>query len=287
MTSSDRPGYRRLLLGLQPGRFDPVTFRGAAQLARGLDVPMFAVLVEDPSIAVAAALPFARELRLPTHDWQPADPERLALELRMSSDQARRDLLRESEALGIDCRFEVARGDPATAVVGLCGFHDIVALVEPAASFEFMSGVVRRMREAALASEATVLFLPSRPGTPDGAVVTLVGDQADAALEVAAAMAVRSKRRLLVLAERGTIQMHAALMQVGRAAGLAADAVEVVGLASSTPEALAHALAGRHAYCLVKTRGVGDLSPAGVERFSSRLGAPVLLVEPPHVSPRS
>ena len=52
------------------GSVDRDTLRAAAEFARLLQLEMLGVFIEDRALLGLGALPFARELRLPGHDWQ-------------------------------------------------------------------------------------------------------------------------------------------------------------------------------------------------------------------------
>jgi hypothetical protein len=258
--------YRRLLLNLQPGGLDRAAFRAAADLARLLNVEMLGIFVEDQSIVGAASLPFTRELRLPTHDWHPVSSERLTLELQAAAEQARLQLVQESAAVGIECRFEVRRGDPATTVVKLCSLHDIIAVTEPSDAIERLTGAADRLRQAALLSAATVLLLPPRPEGSGGPVIAIVADAADPGLAVAARIALSSEGRLVVLAAADASRMMAAVRRVVGETGLSPERVEVLSFG------------GR---CLVMSRNLAGLPASAPERLSAELGVPVLAIEPP------
>ena len=277
---ADIVAYRRLLLSLQPGVIDRAAFRAAADLARLLNVEMLGVFVEDQSIVGAASLPFARELRLPTHDWHPVSSERLALELRAAAEQARLQLAQESAAVGIDCRFEVRRGDPATTVVELCSLHDIIAVTEPSDVIERLTGAADRLRQAALLSAATVLLLPSRPDRAGGPVIAIVADAADPGLAVAARIAASSEGGLVVLAAADAPQMMASMRRVASETGLPPERVKVLPLGGRTVAAAIHALGGRRARCLVMSRNLVGFPSSAPERLSAELVVPVLVIEP-------
>ncbi len=74
-----------------------------------------------------AAWPFARELRLPTHEWHRIDPPTLAAELRAAA--ADRLLAGVAGTLDIPSQLEMIRGDPLTAGATFCCRDDILVLV--------------------------------------------------------------------------------------------------------------------------------------------------------------
>jgi len=74
---TDAPGTavvrRRILVALDPARVRAAPIAAAALLARELDMDLTAVVVEEQSWLRVAALPFARELRLSSGQWQAFD----------------------------------------------------------------------------------------------------------------------------------------------------------------------------------------------------------------------
>jgi hypothetical protein len=280
VTVADITVYRRLLFNLQPGGIDRAAFRAAADLARLLNVEMLAIFVEDQSVVGAANLPFARELRLPTHDWHPVSSERLALELQVAAEQARLQLVQESAAVGIDCRFEVRRGDPATTVVRLCSLHDIIAVTEPSDAIDRLTGTADRLRQAALLSEATVLLLPPHSDRFSGPVIAIIADATDPGLVVAARIAISSQGGLLVLAAADDSQAIESMRRVAGETGLSPERLEMLPFGGRTVDSAIQALSGRRARCLVMSRNLAGLPSSAPERLSAELAVPVLVIEP-------
>lgn len=64
---------RRILVAIDPARVRAAPIATAALLARQLDLELIAVVVEEQAWLRAAALPFARELRLASGQWQAFD----------------------------------------------------------------------------------------------------------------------------------------------------------------------------------------------------------------------
>lgn len=65
---------RRILVAVDPARVRVAPISTAALLARELDMELTALVVEEQTWLRVAALPFARELRLPSGEWQAFDP---------------------------------------------------------------------------------------------------------------------------------------------------------------------------------------------------------------------
>ena len=62
------PHHRRIVLSLHHGAASRSAMRHAAEMARLLDVGLTGIFVEDEAVHGLAAMPFAREFRLPSHD---------------------------------------------------------------------------------------------------------------------------------------------------------------------------------------------------------------------------
>src|SRR5690554_7525373 len=75
---SESPGSRgarrRILVAVDPARVRSAPIAAAALLARELDMELTAVVIEEQSWLRVAALPFARELRLASGQWQAFEP---------------------------------------------------------------------------------------------------------------------------------------------------------------------------------------------------------------------
>jgi hypothetical protein len=198
MSQTQRLTYRRLILELSHGAADPETIRMAAEFARGLDLDLHGLFIEDESLLSLAELPFIREIRLPTHQWQPIDPVRMMTELQQAADAARQRLQQIVSALGVRSAFEVVRGDPYVCIAGVCFPTDIVVVTDTS------SAASAALRRAVEASPASVLMLPRRPSQSRGAVVAVARDPADPGLEIAERMAEGPDQKLLILLPKDT-----------------------------------------------------------------------------------
>jgi nucleotide-binding universal stress UspA family protein len=248
---------------------DKSAFRAAAALARSLKLKMHAVLVENQSLLRAASLPSARELVLPTYQWRPADPERLTRELRSEAEHVRLRIIEETRDFGIECGFEVRRGDPAAAVREQCDVQDIIAVIDSVDPIERLSGATGRMKQGALASEASVLHLPGHDAQPDGPIVAVVSDLRDEALAVATKIADVSGRALVVLMTKP--QGHGTPLPSG---------ATLLPLAEPSMGGILRTIGSLSSCFLVVSRSAIDLSVSGLDQLSTELGMPVLMTEP-------
>ena len=128
------PHHRRIVLSLHHGAASRSAMRHAAEMARLLDVGLTGIFVEDEAVHGLAAMPFAREFRLPSHDWQPIDPARIAEAFRHEAAAVQRSMDLEARGCGVACAFEVRRGDPFGSVGELLQPADMIVLAEPASA---------------------------------------------------------------------------------------------------------------------------------------------------------
>jgi hypothetical protein len=267
------PNFRRLVLALGHGEAGSSTLRGAAEAARLLQLALHCVLIEDEALTQLPALPFARELRLPTHDWRPMDPTRLVEELAATEWALRRDLERLAARLGIAQALEVQRGDPQICLGGLCVAGDIVVLeADPSARPRPHRAAL--LHEAALRSAAAVLLLPAAAPPPAATVAALLAGADDPALDIAARIAAGSGAGLLaVVAEgdAGEVALRAARLGVdpGRLAIRHAGGGSLASVAALLG-------AGRERLLVLDHAGWTDRALA--EALASGRGVPVLLL---------
>ncbi len=276
MSERNRSADRRLILDLYHGASDANLMRASVELARLLGVDLHCLFIEDEALLALAELPFAREIRLPTHQWTPIDTISLSDDLRQAAAQTRRLLDEIIRNAGVASAFEVLRGDPAECIAGVCRTGDIVVVVEPGTPV--LHGAHRL--QAAYASPASVLLLPLRLKPRAGPIVAVLTDAADAGLEMACRLALAAGETLvLLLPDRD----EAALEQAAAhaiALGLRHDQISVRRIHAMTAEDIAHALTGLRERLIVMTRAA---SPAGeapaASRIAADLGVPVLLIE--------
>ncbi|MFO1082962.1 MAG: hypothetical protein U1E21_00220 [Reyranellaceae bacterium] len=188
MTSKASSRYRRAVLGLGTGSIDRHMLRAAGEFARLLELEMLGLFIEDRSLLGLAALPFSRELRLPGHDWQTLEPQRVGDELRAAAEQAQRLFRQEIASQGVACRFEVRAGDPGKVAGDVAQTGDILIVAEPM-EIEALASASTPARRAALSSAAAVLLLP-RSGMPQrGPVAAVASGPAGACFELASRIA--------------------------------------------------------------------------------------------------
>ena len=269
--------FRRLILEVGHSATDAATMRTAAEFARLLGLDLHGLFIEDESLLALAELPFAREIRLPSHQWHPVDPARLEADMRHAAGAARRRLDEVVRGAGVPNGFEIMRGDPAVCIVACAEATDIVvAETGPAAVRVHGLG---RVQEAAHGSPASVLVLPPGPVPRHGAVVVAPAGAADTSLDVAVRIARAADEDLLILLA-GAPPSAVDERTHAEAAGMPPNRVHLRPVAGMRSHDLALALADEPARLIVLTRGAsaaGDFADA-VQLAIAR-GVPILLVE--------
>lgn len=97
--------YRRLVL--ETGERLPLhTLRMAGDLAGALGLNMVGVSSDDSNLLELTRVALLRELRLPGHDWQPLDAQRLLTERTLLTEQTKRLIAEEATARGVSCAFD-------------------------------------------------------------------------------------------------------------------------------------------------------------------------------------
>jgi hypothetical protein len=279
---------RRLIVELCHGAADRQTLQVVAEFASVLELDLHGLFIEDEALMTLAELPFARELRLPTHEWQKLEPGRIAAELQRAAQDAQRLLREAAEALGVRNAFEVRRGDPAVTIAAIASGSDVIVVAEQTATpAGGLAPAASRLHAAAHGSAASLLLLPGRqlPGRLlplQGVVAAVLADAGDPSLVPAARVAVNSGARLLALLPNGDVVMADRAVQRALALGVPGPHMAIRSLGGLHAEDVLHALGHIRERLVVLTRdasAAGELAAA--LRIAADRGVPVLLVEPP------
>lgn len=277
MTGDRGTVFRRLILEVGHSATDAATMRTAAEFARLLGVDLHGLFIEDESLLALAELPFAREIRLPSHQWHPVDPTRLEADMRHAAGAARRRLDEVVRDTGVPNAFEIMRGDPAVCIVACAEATDIVVAETSAAAVRAHG--LGRVQEAAHGSPASVLVLPPGPVPRHGAVVVAPADPADASLDIAVRIARAADEDLLILLAE-VPPSAADQRSQAEAAGMLPNRVHLRPVAGMRSQDVAHALADEPARLIVLTRGASAAADfADAVQLVIACGVPILLVE--------
>lgn len=272
---------RRLVLEVYHGSADAQTMRTAAEFASMLGLGLHGLFIEDTSMLALAEMPFVREIRLPTYEWQAIDAARMQAELRHAAAEARRLLNEVATAIGVPNAFEVLRGELGDMIAAAVSADDVVVLAAPAhAGTRFAPGFAR-LYEAVDRSAASVLLLPVGFAPRHGSVVALLGSADDPSLIPAARIAVGMKENLLLLLAQDGEHIVRDAQEHAVALGMTRSHIMARRLSQLQAENVLHALGHARDRLIVVTR---HACPAGriveASRIAASRGVPVLLVAP-------
>ena len=276
---SEHPENPRLILDLQLSPADEQMLSTAAEFARLLGLDLHGVYVEDEAVHALAALPFAREFRLPAHEWGGMEVGRIADEFRQAAARARRLLMQAAEATGVAHAFEVLRGDPAASVAQRSRRGDIVLFAEPRGAGDRSTRSFIRMWQAALESPASVLLVPLRLSRRQGPVAAAVTHAGDAALRTAARIARAAGEDLLLLIPAHGHPTREEVVSEARALGVGERRIATRVLRGRSTEGIQHALLGCPERMLVVERAALTGPDDALFAIAGRCGVPVLLLD--------
>jgi len=270
MSSDSRQEHRRLIVELGHGASDARTLRAVADVAALLHWDLHGLFIEDESLFGLAELPFARELRLPGHEWQKIEPDRIAGELRRAATDAQRLLREVGAAMGVAHAFEVQRGDPAEALAAIALESDVLVVAAPTTAAARLAHGVRRMHATAQESAASLLLLPPGFIPRVGPVVALATRAGDPAMAVAARAATNTREHLWLLLPDADPALAEAAAERAVALGVPRTRVVMRTLSRADREDVLQALGHVRERLLVLTR---DASPAADLAAASRIAA--------------
>ena len=269
----------RLILDLYWGSADQGTITAAAEFARLMGLDLLGLYVEDEAVHALAGLPFAREFRLPAHEWGAIEAGRIADEFRAAAMGAQRRLMRTADALGVAHAFEVLRGDPTASITSRSRPGDTVVFFEPRGAGDRSTRSFIRLWQAALSSPASVLLVPVRLSRRRGPVAAAVTRTNDPALSTAARIArAAGEDLLLLIPERGHPTPEEAVA-AARSIGLAERKIHTRVLRGRSTEGILHALADCPERMLVLERRMLAGPDDALFAIAARCGVPVLLLD--------
>lgn len=282
MSADDVTAYRRIILDLYQSFANRRAMAQAAELARLLRLDLLGVYIEDEAVHELAGLPFARELRLPSHEWVLVDADQVAADFRHAATTAERMLAETAATLGVASVFQTMRGDPAEAIAGLLRASDIIVLTEPRTHGELLTGAPAQSWRAALGAGASVLLLPPKVTRRRGPVAVLVADPEDRGLITAARIALAADETLLILLTGSDATLCEAAVRTARAIGLPQGRVRTHIVAGTSAQSIVQGLAQANERLFVLSCDMLSQEHAEiVTRIAAARGVPVLLVACP------
>ena len=282
MSEKTRAAYPKVIVGLCHGAADADTVRMAAEFAQLVGLDLHCLLIEDEALLALAKLPFAREFRLPSHKWSPLNAEIIEAEIRQTAVELRRLMDEIVRDLGVPSEFHVRRGDPATCIAAVCQTGDIVVVTETGASTVPATHSLTRLHAGAHESATSILFLPTRLKARKGAIVTILTDVGDAALDMASRLAITAKEALVILLPEpvgidAARELEADAKNRAQAIGLSPVRINVRFVHDGEADETLQVLAGAQERLIVMPRAA--LTPSVASRIAAARGVPVLLVE--------
>ena len=188
-------GFRRLVLGLQPGVPDR-----SAELAAGFaslfDVELLGLFLDDLGLRHLAAMPAARAISAHRAGWKELEPALNLLD--RAARRAERRFAAASRGLQ-QPRFEIVRGRAADALAAVARAEDIVVIVPPAAAADRVAEPFASLIAAAFGSEAAVMLAPARAARASGSIVAIATSPDDPSIEAASLIAAAAGERLVVV----------------------------------------------------------------------------------------
>lgn len=277
--TNDRSAERgRLLLELGALAADQQGIEAAARLACLLDLQLHGVFVEDEALLRLAGLPFARELRLPSHAWASLQADEMTLALSRTAAQLQRAIRQHCARLGIGFGFEIVRGDPAVSLARLSASSDILALATPGSAAGQAFGCFPGAWRAALGSAASVLLLPPRIVRGSGPVASVVAENAEPALRLALRIAAGTGEALLALIPPGEERAAEVTLARLRAEGFGDVPIAMRSLSAMTDTAIIQSLYRQAERLLILARGAPTaLVEEAPPRLAWRRRVPVLM----------
>jgi type IV pilus biogenesis protein CpaD/CtpE len=288
MSERARSRYRKVVVGVCHGAAAADTMRMAAEFAHLLGLDLHCLFVEDEALLALAELPFAREIQLPSHKWSRLDAGAIEAEIRQMALQARRLMDEIIRDVGVSAEFQVLRGDPATCIAAVCQTGDIVVVAENDAPTVPATHSLTRLHIGAHESATSILLLPARLKARHGAIVAMLTDTGDPALDMAGKLAALAKEDLVILlpeaAKRNTAQRaEASVKDRAQAMGLPSARINVRFVHDGGDDDALHALVGVRERLIVMARAAS--TPAAASHIAVARGVPLLLVEAePHAA---
>lgn len=272
-----RLGFKRLVLGLQPGASSH-SMRFAVELAELMRLDLLGLLLEDGNLENLATIPFAREFRSLGGGWRPIDADQLARDFELAALSMKRAFTEAAKGLATRQQFDIARGAMADLVNSISRPDDIVMIMEPTSPGERVTQQFERLIQVALQSAAAVMFVPRRVIRTTGPVVAIMASPDDPSLQAAALIAGEAKEDLIVLDIRDAAPDSASFGKLTENLTLKPKHIVASKVRLSQPASLQQALQPFHERLVVASRNIfqdGDAAAIAAARC-----VPLLIIEP-------
>jgi hypothetical protein len=269
-----RRSFGRMVLGLPHNAQDYPAVEVAARVAESLNLQCLGAFIVEPAIITLGELPDARELKSVAAGWQPVEGNSLARDLEEAVDAARRQFAAVAVRLNTDMAFHLALGATAEVVASLAGADDIVAMIEPRHPADRITRQFLSFMEAAFQTSSAVMLFPRRVLRKDGPIVAIAAGSDDAAIDVAADMAMAMHESLIVI---NTTEEPIATLPSAFEGRIKSRVISMPLLGPSIGEQVLAALAGVRERMIVVCRTTLDCAQSRV--MADRRGIPVLVTD--------
>lgn len=189
----------RVVLPLDAASESRAAIDTAVRLAARARAPLHAIFVEDENLLSLAGLPFARQFTLGA-GAETLTTGQLERHLRAAAGRVRQELFAVARRHGVECTFEVVRGDSSSALAA-ASEHDLVVAGGQSRPIGRHFRLECRWW-AALDAAPGPFLLVHHAGSPTGAVVILLRDRSIASrrlIAAAAQVAAATDRTLTVI----------------------------------------------------------------------------------------
>lgn len=191
---------RRILLALDTVSQSLASLEAATTFAARLDAELQALFVEDINLLHAAALPFAREMRLTSATKRLLQDQDMERALRAEAARAQAALAAAATRLNVRWSFRVARGQVAAQVCAAAMETDLVALTFTGGAPARLTQIAATIETVMHAAPCPLLMLPAGARIRPPFVAVYDGSPASVrALRLAGLLAETEGKRVTVL----------------------------------------------------------------------------------------
>jgi len=191
---------QRILVALDASPHSVAALETAVELAERLDAELHGLFVEDINLLRLAQLPFARELRFPSHKAQEVDMLQMEEELRGQAAQAQRHFQRLAEGHSLHHSFTVVRGVVATSLLKATLDSDLLVLGRVSYSLVRAGRLGSTAQTAVTQAERSVLLVHPHADLSRPPLLIYDGSPAaERALAVAGSLVERNGRIYILL----------------------------------------------------------------------------------------
>jgi hypothetical protein len=172
----------------------------------------------------------------------------------------------------------VIRGPTAGTIRAIVQAGDIVMIIEPANPADRATQQFSWLMEAAFQSTAAVVIVPREVRRTSGSIVAISTGPEDPSIDIAGAIALAAKEKLIVAAVPGPGHGHVRIDKLTEHAGLSVKYISIGNRPMSDSTLMALFLCPLDERLIVLTRGVvpNDIAVS----LASARQIPVLIVEP-------